>query len=114
MNKPALARPWWLLPTGRLNPLWWIGIAGVLFGIDYVTALYSLLPALYVIPVTMAAWYSGRRPALALAIGIPLTHVAFVVARGTPLEPLAQFVAMSIIRGAVILVMATATHLFLL
>ena len=21
-------KPWWLLPLGRLHPLWWIGIAG--------------------------------------------------------------------------------------
>jgi hypothetical protein len=106
VNKSEPARPWWLLPTGHLKPLWWIGIAAVLFGIDYITALYSLLPALYVIPVTMAAWYSGRRAALALAVGIPLTHIAVVLVRGTPPEPLAQFVAMSLVRGAVILVMA--------
>ena len=95
-----------MLPPGRLHPLWWIGISGLLLGIDYFTGLYSLLPALYLIPVTLAAWYSGLWPALLLAIGTPLAHVAVVVARGTSSEPLAPFVAMTAIRGAVIIVMA--------
>ena len=74
-------KPWWLLPSGRLNPWWWIGIAGVLLVIDYFAGLYSIGPALYVIPVALAAWYSGLWTALIIAIGSPLAHTATLLAR---------------------------------
>jgi len=32
-----------------------------------------------VIPVSLAAWYSGRSPAIALAIALPLFHAVFVM-----------------------------------
>jgi hypothetical protein len=102
----AAGRPWWLLPPGRLNPSWWIGIAALLLGIDYFTRIYSIGPALYVIPVTLAAWYSGLWPALALAIWTPLAHAAILLSRGTVAEPLPQFIAMTAVRGLVIIVMA--------
>ena len=106
MNKPAFARPWWLLPPGRLHPLWWIGFSALLLAVDYSTGLFSVLPALYVIPVTLAAWYSGLWPAMALAVATPLAHVVFVLARGTPPEPLPALIAMTVLRGGVIMVMA--------
>jgi hypothetical protein len=94
-----------LLPQGRLNPLWWIGIAGLLLAFDYFTGLYTLLPALYVVPVTLAAWYSGLAPAMALAALTPVAHIAFQLAQGTS-EPLAPLVAAASLRAAVIGVMA--------
>lgn len=105
VNEQPLARPWWLLPPGRLHPLWWLAVAALLLGVDYVTGLYSLLPAVYVIPVTLAAWYSGRRPALALAVAVPLVHLMFVVTLGTH-GPLPTLVATTMVRGAVIVLMA--------
>lgn len=105
MNAQPLSRPWWLLPPARLHPSWWIGIAGLLLGIDYITGLYRLLPAVYVVPVTLAAWYSGRRPALALAGVVPLVHFMFLVTLGTH-GPLPALVATTMVRGAVIVVMA--------
>src|SRR6266850_911154 len=65
MNQQAFARRWWLLPVGRLHPLWWVGIAGLLLWVDYVTGPKTQFPVVYAIPVTLAAWYSGRWPALA-------------------------------------------------
>jgi hypothetical protein len=105
VNKPALSTPWWLLPPGRLHPLWWIGIGFLLLGLGYLTGLDTQFPTVYVIPVALAAWYSGRWPALALAVGLPLAHVAFLMTRPTPPEPLAGLVAMTIVRGVIILVM---------
>jgi hypothetical protein len=106
MNKIALARPWWLLPLGDLNPFWWIGIAGLLFWLDYLTGPSSQFPVVYVIPVSLAAWYSGRWPALALAVAMPVVHVVFLVALGKQAGPLGTLLATTTIRGAVILVMA--------
>ncbi len=106
MRRPPTDKPWWLLPSGRLNPCWWIGIAGALVVIDYFGGLYSIGPALYVIPVALAAWYSGLGTALIVAIGSPLAHTATLLARGAIGEPMPQFVSMTLVRGVVIVVMA--------
>jgi hypothetical protein len=73
-----LMRPWWLLPLGRLNPIWWLGIGGVLLWADYLTGPKTEFPVLYFIPVALAAWYSGPWPAVALAAAMPLIHGAFL------------------------------------
>ena len=62
------------------------GVAVVLLWLDYATGLDTQFPSLYFIPVTLAAWYSGRWPALALAIGMPLVHIAFLLTLRTPPE----------------------------
>jgi hypothetical protein len=95
-----------LLPPGRLDPRWWIGITAILLGIDYTTGLYSVLPAVYVIPVALAAWYSGLWTALALAVVTPVAHAGFVIAGGGGTMPSPQLVGLTVIRGAVILVLA--------
>jgi hypothetical protein len=104
-KKQPLASPWWLLPPGRLHPLWSLGIGSILLGIDYLTGLDKQMPALYVVPVSLAAWYSGRWPAVLLAAGLPLLHLWFLLTRWTTTGPVAWPVAMTIVRGAVILVM---------
>jgi hypothetical protein len=77
-----------------------------LIAADYLTGPDSQFPMLYVIPVTLAAWYSGRWPAVALAIAVPLLHVAFLmIMMGRP-ESAMLLVIMTLARGAVILVMA--------
>jgi len=106
VSKRPPDRPWWLLPSGRLNPLWWVGISGALLAIDYFTGLYSIGPALYVIPVMLAAWYSGLWAALLVAVASPLAHTATLLVRGSLGQPLAQFVIMTATRGMVIAVMA--------
>jgi hypothetical protein len=70
------------------------------------SGLYSIGPALYIIPVALAAWYSGLWTALIIAIGSPLAHTATLLARGAIGEPMPQFVSMTLVRGAVIVVMA--------
>jgi hypothetical protein len=105
--KPIPAgRPWWLLPPGQLNPAWWVLIGGILLTLDYVSGLYSIGPALYVIPVTLAAWYSGLGTALALAIATPVAHAGILLLHGGLGQLLPQFIVMAIVRGVVIAVMA--------
>jgi hypothetical protein len=106
MNKQPLARPWWLLPLGRLPALWWIGVAGLLIWIDYLTGPDSQFPVVYVIPVSLAAWYSGRWPALAFAVAMPLVHIGFLLAVWKEPGAVGTLVAMTAIRGVVIIVMA--------
>jgi hypothetical protein len=106
VKKGSGNRPWWLLPPGRLDPRWWIGITAILLGIDYATGLYSVLPAVYVIPVALGAWYSGLWTALALAVVTPLAHAGFVIAGSSASMLSPQLVGFTFIRGAVILVLA--------
>jgi len=106
IEKDVLNRPWWLLPVGRVHAYWWALVAVALIAADYAIGPESQFPVLYVIPVTLAAWYSGRWPAVAMAIAVPLFHVVFLMAvmRGT--EDAMLLATMTVARGAVILVMA--------
>jgi hypothetical protein len=109
MQRDELASPWWLLPPGRLHPWWWIVVGAGLIWIDYDGGSASQFPVLYVIPVALAAWYSGRWPAVALAVAVPLAHIIFLVlALKQPAElgTLAVPVGTTIFRGVVIVIMA--------
>src|SRR5262245_60371720 len=101
----GLSRPWWLLPIGRLSPWWWTGLAALMLWIEYVTGPTIQFPVAYMIPVSLAAWYSGRRPALALAIAMPLAHIWFlIVLWKEPLTP--TLMALTAARGTVIIAVA--------
>ncbi len=106
MSKQQFARPWWLLPVGRLHPLWWVAIAAPLVWIDYITGSNTQFPVAYVIPVTLAAWYSGRLPAVALAVAMPVIHVLFFVGLSSQTGSTATLLVTTAIRGAVIVAMA--------
>ena len=89
-----------------MPPLWWSPIAVGLIWIDYMAGPYAQFPVLYVIPVSLAAWYSGRWVSVALAVAIPVAHVLFLVALWTQPADLGTLIATTILRGAVILLMA--------
>jgi hypothetical protein len=99
-------RPLWLLPMGRLDPRWWVVIGAALVGVDYWLGPSAQFPVIYVIPVALAAWYSGRRPALALAIVMPAIHAAMLLTLWNPPGDLFQVLAPTLFRAVVIFVMA--------
>lgn len=101
-REPALERPWWLLPMGRWHPLWWAGIAPALIGLEYVAGPQTQYPVVHVIPVILAAWYSGRRPALALAVAVPLARIVLHMTVWTSPGALSVHIATTLFRGAVI------------
>lgn len=85
-------KPWWVIPSGHIRPLWWLAVAPVLIWSDYAAGPDTPYPLLYFVPVCIAAWYSGLSTALALAIGLPLVHLGLLVTVwNTPLA----FVGMS-------------------
>jgi hypothetical protein len=98
--------PLWLLPMGRLHPAWWLGVGAALIWADYHLGSTTEFPVLYVIPVALAAWYSGRWPALALAVVIPVIHGAFLVLMWHQPGDLFSVLGPTVFRGGVILVMA--------
>lgn len=91
---------------GRIHARWWLLVGIALVAADYVIGPDSQFPVLYVIPVSLAAWYSGRWPAVALAIAVPAFHLVFLVLtmRGPGITML--LATMTVARAAVILVMA--------
>ena len=106
IEKETLDRPWWLLPVGRIHAAWWV-LAGVLvLAADYLVGVDSQFPMLYAIPVALAAWYSERWPAVALAIAVPVFHIAFVLTVMGRTESAMLLATMTAARGVVILVMA--------
>ena len=75
----AEVRPWSFVPVARIPPLWWLAVALALVAGDYLTGPYFQFPAIYVVPVTAAAWFSGAAAGLALAVVLPLTRLAFML-----------------------------------
>jgi hypothetical protein len=98
-------RPWWLLPQARVPGLWWLALAVPLLWIEYVTGLHAQYPVVYIIPVSLAAWYSGRWPAVALGVIIPCAQLIFMLLDGRPAS-LLGLIAPAVFRGTVIVVMA--------
>lgn len=74
--------------------------------IEYFTGVFTQFPVVYVIPVGLAAWHSGRWQALAMAVVIPLAHLAFTVKPGMSSADLAELMAITAFRGAMILSVA--------
>lgn len=55
----------------------WTSIAILLLCVDYVTGPYINFPITYIIPVSLAAWYAGTGPAVALAVLMPVARMFF-------------------------------------
>lgn len=78
-------RPWWLLAPASVSPQWWLVIVPAILTVDYALGLTFQFTAVYVVPVTMAAWYSGRRVALLVAVGFPLGRVLLFLVTDQPI-----------------------------
>ena len=105
-EQEPLERPWWLLPVGRVHARWWALVGVALVAADYLIGSDSQFPVLYVIPVTLAAWYSGRWPAVALAVVVPAFHVVFLMLMTPGTQSAMLLATMTVARAAVIVVMA--------
>lgn len=70
-----MSRSFWQLPVTRIHPAWWVAIAAAMVGVDARLGPEVPFPAVYAIPVTVAAWYSGLRTSLALAITLPFARL---------------------------------------
>jgi hypothetical protein len=102
----TITRPWWLLPSGRIQPLWWVALGAVMLSIDYLTSESANFPVVYVLPIILAAWYSGTWPAVGLAIAVPTFRLLLVVMPSRPHEGIASLALATALRGAVIIILA--------
>jgi hypothetical protein len=80
-----------------------MGVAILL--LDLLTGPFLLFPILFVIPVSLAAWYCSAPLAKAMAFLLPLGRFAIAVVVDTP-GPVAFAVANALIRAAVLLFIA--------
>lgn len=68
-----------LLCHKRLSMWWWFALSGVLIVIDSWAGPYVQFPVTYIVPVFLAAWYSGMAPALVLAFVLPLVRATLMM-----------------------------------
>ena len=74
--------------------------------VDYMVAGGGQFPVVYVIPVILAAWYSGKWPAVALASAVPVFRLlVFVIPFNHP-EELGSLALTTALRGIVIVFLA--------
>jgi hypothetical protein len=99
-------RPWWLLPDGKIQPLWWIALGAVMLWVDYLTWRDGHFPVVYAVPVILAAWYSGMWPAVGLAIAVPVFRLLVLVVPVLPAEDIGSLLLATALRGIVIVFLA--------
>jgi hypothetical protein len=78
MKESELTRPWWVIPSGYIRPIWFLATIPLLVAGEYAAGPNNAYPLLYSVPVFLAAWCSGRRAALALAVAVPLSQLIFL------------------------------------
>jgi hypothetical protein len=87
----------------KYAPFWCIGLALLVLLVDYFTGPALLFPILYILPVMLAAWYSGLPLALFLAVFMPLVRVYFDFLWEIPY--LEQHVVINTVNSLIILVL---------
>lgn len=73
--------------SGRGKPIYavyWLGISVVVLALDFAVGPVIQFPALFIIPVSLAAWYNGRARGLVLAVALPLVRLYFTTIADTP------------------------------
>lgn len=96
-------RPWWLLPPGRIHPGWWIALGALLLWIDHVAGLNADFLVLYVLPMILAAWYSGKSAAVGLAIAVPILRILTLTAAPDQPAAMTSAILATLFRGSVVL-----------
>jgi hypothetical protein len=64
--------------------LYWCAISLVVVGLDYMAGPVIQFPAAFVVPVSLAAWYSGWLWGVALSVILPLVRLYFTVILDAP------------------------------
>jgi hypothetical protein len=100
------ARPWWLLPPGRIHPAWWLALGALSLWVDHLTRFNATFPLLYTLPVIAAAWYSGQWPAAMLALAVPVFRIFAFLTSGNPPADLTSQILHTLLRGGAVLVIA--------
>lgn len=65
-------------PGHTLLTLLWIALSIGCLAIDYALGPFIQFPIVYLVPVSLAAWHSGRKLGLTLAVILPLCRLYFI------------------------------------
>jgi hypothetical protein len=65
-------------PRYALFAVLWIALSVGCLAIDYALGPFIQFPIVYLVPVSLAAWHSGRTLSLALAVILPLFRLYFI------------------------------------
>jgi hypothetical protein len=63
--------------TSATSPFYWLFLSAVCLAVEYYSGPYIQFPIVYLVPVSLASWYSGRRWGLGLALVLPLFRLAY-------------------------------------
>jgi hypothetical protein len=74
--------------------------------IDHLTSTSEHFPVVYVLPVILAAWYSGTWPVVGLAIAVPVFRLLVLVMPHQPSEEMRSLALATAFRGVVIVFLA--------
>ena len=86
-----------LLTSPKFKPVYWVGLALLILVVNFNSDPFVDFPMMFLIPVLLASWYSGRWWGLLLAVGMPLARLTFsFVGWQVPWTPLHTFVNASI------------------
>ncbi len=65
-----------------LLPVYWVAVAVVILFCEYLSEPFLKFPILFLVPVALASWYSGRWWGIGLAVSMPLLHTYVLRAAG--------------------------------
>lgn len=61
----------------RIGPAYWINLSFVCLMIDYLSGPFIEFPVAYLVPISLASWFGGRRWGTGLAFMLPLCRLYF-------------------------------------
>ena len=70
------------------RPITWILLSILFLAADYLLGPHMMIPALYIIPICLAAWHGGLKWAMPIAVGMATVRLCFMLVWGSPSTPL--------------------------
>lgn len=86
-------------------PVYWVAVAVVILFCEYLAEPFIKFPILFLVPIALASWYSGRWWGIGLAVSMPLVHTYFLRAAGVR-ETTTIMAINELIRVIVLLILA--------
>ena len=87
------------------KPVTHVAVGGAVLALDLLTGPFLMFPIMFVLPVTFAGWYCGRRLAMALAVILPVARACIAALVELP-HPFLFVLANAIVRVFVLLLIA--------
>lgn len=90
----------------RYFPIYWLFLGLLMAAGDYLMGPFIQFPFLFILPVALAAWHSGRRWGFFLAVSLPLIRFYFTTTLWVVPWTLQEDITNAAIRISVLLILA--------